>query len=412
MIYIVLAQAFTGLFGILFSYIYSNSLSLLEIATLSEYLLLINIILGVTNSMSDREYYANTRYKINLNPNSRFLYDVLFSLIMSTLVLLTAFELGQVNINIMLFGLLIFYHPVQKLRINFEVNSSLAFSRYPIIFSSVIISILLLGLYFVEALNFQSLLLIRFSVFYVEILLACVLHMPKVGLFRSEIQSLDRNYLKITLPLIAANLFVIVYSNIDYFFVKAMFSAEEFGAYFFIFNLYTQFLIIRRIIVAYVYPKLVTTGRFDIRSKKFKKLIYGATILTIPASFLHDWMVANYAVVILGDKWQPYLSLFNINFVILYERLLYSFFEPYFVSTKRTSLILINTLMSIGIMFFMLGFLYLYGASLVKIATVTLLTFVVPSLITLVLDLKRDVLFILATTLLRILVYGAIFFNI
>lgn len=410
MSYILIAQMLTGIFGLLFSYVYSKTLSLQEVAQLSEYLLLTNIVLGVSNSMSDREFYASKQYNDQLNVNNRFLYDVLFSMTISTVVLSSAFQFVHADVNLLLFGLLVFYHPIQKLRINFEVNSSLAYSRFPIIFSSAITSMLLIGLYFANELSFQTLIIIRFLVLYIEMLLSCILHMPRAGLFQNKLQKFDLSYLRLTGPLIIANLFVIIYSNVDYFFVKAIFPSEDFGAYFFIFNLYTQFLIIRRVVVAYVYPKLVTLGRFDIRSKQFNTIVYSATLVCLPISFTHDFVVANHVVSLLGEKWTPYLPLFNINFVILYERLMFWFYEPYFVSRKKTYIIMLNTLISIAIMLSLFVLLYIYGASLFYIATVTLIAFIVPALITLAFDLKKDVFSIFATTLTRMLVYGAVFF--
>ena len=214
-----------------------------------------------------------------------------------------------------------------------------------------------------------------------------------------------REIVKFSGPYFLSALIVLAYGNLDYLAIGYYLTKEDLGIYFFIFQFYAQFLILRKVALSYIYPKFVADPNSSFDEVWVMRWFLLVTAAMIALLVMHTIYLDTLVRVFLGAKWSDYLIIFFINSCILFEKIVFSISEPYYSFRNRTDRIIKTTFLNLLIMVLLILLLQ-NNLSILLVSLSSFIAFYIANNIVFIFAVdgkKRDVLLL---ALLRLFTYS------
>ena len=239
----------------------------------------------------------------------------------------------QYKNHILLFGLIIFYHPLSRKKALLEKELDFFSARYPATISTLIASIFSIFLAF-KGYPILSLILWRLLQYLCESIILTFIKKVESGNKKSgEIKKL----IKYSGPLLISNIIIYFYWNIDYLIVEKLLGKEQLGFYWLAFQLGLFILRIKDSIINVVLPVYADTKNKSLINKNFNQLssLVFRTFAIIFIVFL--FYGKSIFIYVFGYKWLPAYYPFLITIILSMIRSFTSFFEPILLINNKTN---------------------------------------------------------------------------
>lgn len=349
--YIFLSQLIFSGTNLLVGLYFGRNLSFEQLSIIAPIFIFLNIFLASSNTHSDKYIYYLLSKRRDIPYRAIFAFDFIFAICIFIVISMIVFWLNlfpHPAYLLLLFAALV-YNATLRLRIPAEVTNRLLASRRPMIIAGGVTAIALAVVFFVGATEPINYVLLRVAPYPLEMLLLLLffVNVFKIG---AKAPFYSREMVKFSGPYFLSAIIVLAYGNLDYLAIGYYLSQEDLGIYFFIFQFYAQFLILRKIVLSYIYPKFVANpnSSFDDAWVMRWFLIVTAAIITL--LILHTILLDTLVRIFLGTKWSEYLVIFFVNSCILFEKIVFSISEPYYSLRNRTERIIQTTVLNLLIM--------------------------------------------------------------
>lgn len=327
---------------------------------------------SLSNFCTDK--YIIIQKSINKNKlNSLITFDFIYALVSYSIFFLLIKNHLIPNINyvyensILLFGLVVFYHPFSRNKAILEKELKFFKARYPSMIATILSSIISIILAF-NGFTLLALILWRALQYLFEGLILLFISNFNFSFVAIE-NSKDINDLyKFSAPLIASNIIIYFYWNIDYIIVDHLLGKTQLGYYWLAFQLGLFILRIKDAIINVVLPVFSENKNQDTINESFNQIsllvfkLFGLIFITF--IFFGEYIFS----FTFGDKWLPALNPFIITILLSMIRSFTSFFEPILLIHKKTNYKLIlavfNAVLVPSLVYFLVKSFGIIGAPL------------------------------------------------
>ncbi len=291
-----------------------------------------------SNFQSDK--YIITRENIN---NNKFNTIVKFDLLISAANYFFFFFIVynelfpnidyQYKNQILLFGLIVFYHPLSRKKALLEKELNFFNARYPAtiatILSSICSIIIAFNGYTISALILWKLLQYLFE--------AIILSFIKTVKGSSNDWYYIKDLIRYSIPLLLSNIIIYFYWNVDYLIVEKLLGKEQLGYYWLAFQLGLFILKIKDAIINVVLPVYSDTEDWNSINDNFNEMssIIFKTFACLFIVFLFFGEIV--FINVFGEKWLPAYNPFLITILLSMLRSFTSFFEPILLIHNKTN---------------------------------------------------------------------------
>lgn len=292
----------------------------------------------LSNFQSDK--YIITRENIN---NNKFNTIVKFDLLISAANYFFFFFIVynelfpnidyQYKNQILLFGLIVFYHPLSRKKALLEKELNFFNARYPAtiatILSSICSIIIAFNGYTISALILWKLLQYLFE--------AIILSFIKTVKGASNDWYYIKDLIRYSIPLLLSNIIIYFYWNVDYLIVEKLLGKEQLGYYWLAFQLGLFILKIKDAIINVVLPVYSDTEDWNSINDNFNEMssIIFKTFACLFIVFLFFGEIV--FINVFGEKWLPAYNPFLITILLSMLRSFTSFFEPILLIHNKTN---------------------------------------------------------------------------
>lgn len=292
----------------------------------------------LSNFQSDK--YIITRENIN---NNKFNTIVKFDLLISAANYFFFFFIVynelfpnidyQYKNQILLFGLIVFYHPLSRKKALLEKELNFFNARYPAtiatILSSICSIIIAFNGYTISALILWKLLQYLFE--------AIILSFIKTVKGASNDWYYIKDLIRYSIPLLLSNIIIYFYWNVDYLIVEKLLGKEQLGYYWLAFQLGLFILKIKDAIINVVLPVYSDTEDWNSINDNFNEMssIIFKTFACLFIVFLFFGEIV--FINVFGEKWLPAYYPFLITILLSMLRSFTSFFEPILLIHNKTN---------------------------------------------------------------------------
>ena len=273
--------------------------------------------------------------------NSLITFDFIYALLSYLIffVLIKNHFIPNINYefenSILLFGLVVFYHPFSRNKAIFEKELNFFKARYPSTVATILSSIISIILA-MKGFTLLALILWRALQYIFEALILLFLRNFNFRITILNNSKDIRELWKFSTPLIASNIIIYFYWNIDYVIVDSLLGKTQLGYYWLAFQLGLFILRIKDAIVNVVLPVYSENKNQQLINDSFNKIslsvfrLFGLIFITF--LFFGEY-IFSYTF---GEKWLPALNPFLITILLSMIRSFTSFFEPILLIHKKT----------------------------------------------------------------------------
>ena len=305
-----------------------------EFAIISIYVMLF---FTLSNFQSDK--YIITKEDIsNGDFNAILKFDLIISAVNYFFFFLIVYNQLLPNIDyqyknqILLFGLIVFYHPLSRKKALLEKELNFFNARYPATIATILSSIISIFLAF-NGYTITALILWKLLQYFFEVIILSYLKTVKGS---SNNWHNIKKLVHYSTPLLLSNIIIYFYWNIDYLIVEKLLGKEQLGYYWLAFQLGLFILRIKDAIINVVLPVYS-----DVKYKNSIKDNFNNVSSIIFKIFAYIFLFFLFFgeivfINVFGEKWLPAYQPFLITILLSMLRSFTSFFEPILLIHNKT----------------------------------------------------------------------------